>query len=73
MFRCFKSVYGVLPLAAAAALAVYLVIWHGQHLAALLPFAVVLLCPLMHLFMHRHSSGHQHPSGSDTDGDKVHR
>lgn len=67
MFRCFKSVYGLFALAAAVALAIYLVIWHGQHLAALLPFALVLLCPLSHLLMHRHGSGHHHSVRSQSD------
>jgi hypothetical protein len=34
------------------AVALYLVVRHGQHFAALLPFAIILLCPLSHLFMH---------------------
>jgi Flp pilus assembly protein TadB len=73
MFRCFQSVYGLLALAAAAALAIYLVIWHGRHLAALLPFVLILLCPLSHLLMHRHGSDHHHPSRSENNGDKVPR
>lgn len=72
MFRCFKSAYGMLALAATAALAAYFVNGHGQHVAALLSFAVVLLCPRSHMFMHRHGSTHLQPSGRDTDG-KVHR
>ena len=73
MFRCFKSGYGMLALAATAVLAIYLVLWHGQHVAALLPFALVLLCPLSHMLMHRHGSEHQQPSRSETDGDQVRR
>ena len=73
MFRCFRSAYGLLALAAAGALAIYLVFWHGQHLAALLPFAILLLCPLMHLFMHQHGSAQPNSSRSDRDGDTVHR
>jgi hypothetical protein len=38
----------------------YLFVWHGEHVAALLPFAVILLCPLSHLFLHRHGSGRLH-------------
>ncbi len=34
---------------------------HRAHLLAWLPFAIVLLCPLMHVFMHR---GHRHRHGS---------
>jgi hypothetical protein len=56
MLRCFKTGYGQLALAIAAALAVYFVGWHGEHLAALLPFAVILLCPLAHLLLHRHGA-----------------
>ena len=30
---------------------------HRAHLLGALPYAIVLLCPLMHYFMHR---GHRH-------------
>lgn len=57
MFSCLKSGHGLLAFAIAVGLAVYLFIWHGEHVAALLPFVVILLCPLSHLFLHRHGSG----------------
>lgn len=60
MFGCFKSLRGRIVLALTVVVAGYLVIWHGAHLAAALPFLVILACPLMHLFMH---GGH----GSDAD------
>jgi hypothetical protein len=69
MLRCFKTGYGLLALAIAAALAGYLVVWHGAHLAALLPFAVILLCPLTHLLLHRHGSGN-HAHGRNRTDDK---
>lgn len=31
---------------------------HRAHLFGALPFLLVLLCPLMHLFMHRGHNGH---------------
>ena len=65
MLRCFKTGYGQLALAIAAALAVYFVGWHGEHLAALLPFAVLLLCPLAHLLLHRHGA-HDHAQRKDS-------
>lgn len=37
---------------------VYLVTEHAAHLWAALPFAFVLACPLMHLFMHHGHGGH---------------
>ena len=46
----------------------YLVIWHQQHVAAALPFLVILACPLMHLFMHRGHGGHHRDE--DTDASK---
>lgn len=40
--------------------AYYLVAEHRAHVFGILPYAVLLLCPLMHLFMHR---GHRHGGG----------
>ncbi|RJQ34101.1 DUF2933 domain-containing protein [Candidatus Parcubacteria bacterium] len=36
----------------------YLVIDHGQHLIPYLPFAFLLGCLVMHLFMHGSHGGH---------------
>lgn len=34
---------------------------HRAHLLGLLPLALILLCPLLHLFMHKgHGHGHDH-------------
>jgi hypothetical protein len=30
---------------------------HMEHVLRLLPFLFILLCPLMHVFMHRHHGG----------------
>jgi hypothetical protein len=38
--------------------AFYLVTEHSAHLLDWLPFAIFLLCPLMHLFMHGGHGGH---------------
>lgn len=40
--------------------AYYLVAEHRAHVFGILPYAVLLLCPLMHLFMHH---GHRHGAG----------
>lgn len=32
---------------------------HRAHLLGILPFLLVLACPLMHLFHHGHGHGHQ--------------
>lgn len=38
----------------------YLFTEHRAHLLGFLPFGILLLCPLMHLFMH---GGHKHGGG----------
>ncbi len=38
--------------------AYFLIIKHKEHVLGLLPFLFILLCPLMHVFMHRHHGGH---------------
>jgi hypothetical protein len=43
----------------AAALGVYLLATHTGHALAALPYLILLACPLMHVFGHRHGSGHK--------------
>ena len=49
---------------------VLLLIQHWVHVPQALPFLILLACPLMHLFMHRGHSHHQHggPSSIDKSG-----
>lgn len=48
---------GWVILTAGISLVYYLLTKHNQHFFEYLPFAILLLCPLMHLFMH---GGHHH-------------
>jgi|DewCreStandDraft_4_1066084.scaffolds.fasta_scaffold147008_2 hypothetical protein len=52
-----------------AALLFFLITEHTAHFFGALPFAIFLLCPILHIFMHRHGGpdkpgqsggGHQH-------------
>jgi len=44
-----------------AALGVYLLWTHTGHVVAALPYLILLACPLMHIFGHRHGGNkHQH-------------
>lgn len=62
MFRCFQSFRGTALSAIVTAVALYLIFWHGVHLAALAPALLLLSCPLMHLMGH---GGHRHHHGQD--------
>ena len=57
------STVGLFTCLVAAALGVYLLVYHLTHVALILPYLVLLACPLMH-FMHR---GHHHHGASKTD------
>ena len=64
-FRCFLgSTYGLLATLLIAGVGVYLFWNHSGHVLAAAPYLLFLLCPLMHVFGHRH--GHDHSRHSDT-------
>lgn len=47
---------------ALAALGIYLFVTHTGHALSALPYLLLVLCPLMHLFMHgRHGQHHREP------------
>lgn len=41
---------------------VFLLRDHTSHVFSILPFLILLACPLMHLFMHKGHGGHDHGS-----------
>ena len=49
---------------------VYLLAEHSAHVAAFLPFIVILACPLLHLFMHR---GHGDHGDDQAHNARIHR
>jgi hypothetical protein len=46
----------------------FLLAEHKVHLYGALPFLILLLCPLMHIFMHK-----GHGSHGNSDGDHKHK
>ena len=48
-----------------AVAAFFLITEHTAHVFGVLPFALLLLCPLMHLFMHGGHGSHGGQSGND--------
>jgi len=62
-----KSVLQMTAIAAASALAFWLLQDHWGHVLGVLPFALFFSCPLMHLFMHHgHGHGHEHDDSHRT-------
>ena len=65
-----RMIFWLLLIALLAGLAYFLLTEHRAHAIAALPWlvwlAVILLCPLMHLFMHR-GHGHSGHGGKEHD------
>ena len=59
-----RSGSGIAALVMNAAVSYFLFMEHRQHLFQALPYLIFLLCPLMHVFMHR-SHGHHHSEPED--------
>jgi hypothetical protein len=55
-FRFLRTPLGWALSLLASALGGYLLFIHAGHVAGALPYVLLLLCPLMHLFGHRHGS-----------------
>ena len=49
--------------------AFFLLTEHTAHAFGYLPYALLLLCPLMHLFMHRGHGGAHAPGGRGAESD----
>jgi hypothetical protein len=65
----FRSASGWAWIGFAAIAAFYLFTEHRAHLLGALPFAIFLLCPLLHVFHHRGHGGHEgHESQGPAEG-----
>jgi len=60
------STAGLIACVVAAALGIYLLVFHLAHVALVVPYLVLLACPLMH-FLHR---GHHHHGAGNVDSTK---
>ena len=58
-----RSKTGLVFIAFLAIAAFFLVTEHTAHFFGILPYALLLLCPLLHLFMHSAHGGHSAPGG----------
>lgn len=50
-----------------AVIGFFLLTEHRAHLLGILPYLLLLACPLMHLFYHGHGGGHDHGEQSKED------
>lgn len=62
-----KTPFGIGATLVAVAASLYLYLVHRDHVLALVPYAILAACPLMHMFMHRGHGhgGHSHDAGDD--------
>jgi hypothetical protein len=62
-----RSPTGIVALGFGIIAAFFLVTEHAAHLFGVLPWLLLLACPLMHLFMHHGHGGDGHSRGSTRD------
>lgn len=53
-----RSRTGIVTIALLAIAGFFLIVEHYAHIYGLLPYALLLLCPLLHLLMHAGHGGH---------------
>ena len=61
-----KTPFGIGATVIAVTASIYIYVVHKDHLLALLPYAFLAACPLMHMFMHRGHGAHGHGPRDDT-------
>lgn len=56
--KFWRCLHGLAALTLVGAALYFLLVEHRAHTLQYLPFLIILLCPLMHIFMHKgHGSG----------------
>lgn len=56
---------GIAALGLIGAVSYFLLVEHRDHLFEFLPYLILLLCPLMHIFMHGMHHSHQEDRSDD--------
>ena len=64
-----RSRTGVVTVCVLAILGFLVYTGHSAHLLGVLPYLLILACPLMHIFMH---GGHHHHSGNESEKGESH-
>ena len=67
---------GLVAIMAIGFLGYFLFIEHREHVFEFLPYLIILLCPLMHIFMHGghgHGGNNNHESHHESDNEAYRR
>ena len=67
------SLHGLATLTLVGAALYFLLVEHGAHTLPYLPFLIILMCPLMHLFMHKGHSNHDHGDHKNQNVEEAYR
>ena len=67
------SLHGLASLALIGAALYFLLVEHGAHTLPYLPFLIIVMCPLMHLFMHKGHGAHGHRDHKNHDVEEAYR
>lgn len=67
--RYWSGLHGLATLTLIGAALYFLLVEHGNHTLPYLPYLIILLCPLMHLFMHKGHGSHNHGEDKRPDRD----
>ena len=65
-----RSRSGLTLIAFLGTAAFFLITEHTAHLFGVLPYVLLLLCPLLHMFMHRGHDDHANHADHIADGEK---
>jgi hypothetical protein len=67
------SLHGLATLTLLGAALYFIFVEHGAHSLPYFPFLIILLCPLMHFFMHKGHGGHGHGEHQHQDAEESYR
>lgn len=67
------SLHGLATLTLIGAALYFLFVEHRAHVIQYLPLLIILLCPLMHLFMHKSHGGRHHGGDKHLDAEEAYR
>lgn len=67
--RYWAALHGVVAAALIVSALYFIFVEHAEHTLRYLPIMIILLCPLMHIFMHKSHHNHKHMHNPKTQSD----